>query len=126
MSLSIQIRDQKTAFSPGERILGEATWQLEQQPKTVEVRLLWTTTGKGSTDTSVVETCFFGDPQLTETRSFNFTLPNGPYSFNGTLLSLTWHLHLFVEPSSENEVVDICVGPGGRAVVLPRISQTPK
>jgi hypothetical protein len=122
MSLSIQIRDQKSEFSPGERILGEATWQLDQQPKIVEMRLVWSSSGKGSSDSSVVETYSFADPQMTETRSFNFMLPNGPYSFRGTLIELKWHLHLFVEPSSENAVVEICVAPGGRAVVLPKIS----
>lgn len=121
MSLVIQIRDHKTAFSPRDAVIGEVSWQLDTPPKSAELRLLWSTSGRGIEDVNVVETIPFTDPQTTETRPFAFTLPEGPYSFSGALITLTWALELAIDPGDRTESVEITVAPEGRAVKLPRV-----
>ena len=54
-NLSIQLESDKTAFRPGDRVAGTVSWQLEEQPKQVELRLLWYTQGKGDEDAGLVE-----------------------------------------------------------------------
>jgi hypothetical protein len=120
MSLVIQIRDNKTAFSPGERITGQASWQLDAPPKTAELRLVWSTVGRGIEDMGIVETIPFPNPQATETRPFAFTLPDGPYSFSGKLITLRWSLELAIEPGAQFAGLEIVVAPGGHEVSLPR------
>lgn len=122
MSLVIQIHDRQTAFSPGDTVTGEVSWQLDAPPKSAELRLLWRTSGRGSADVGIVETTFFGDPQPTETRTFTFKLPDGPYSFAGTLITLTWGLELAVDPGEDVASIDFVVAPDGRAVALPRVT----
>ncbi|MEI9894353.1 MAG: hypothetical protein WDN28_10835 [Chthoniobacter sp.] len=122
MSVVIQIRDHQTAFSPGDRVAGEVSWQLGAPPKSAEVRLLWSTGGRGLEDISVVQTIPFSNPLAMEVRPFTVTLPDAPYSFTGTLIKLTWALVLVVEPGTLTASVDIVVAPGGQAVSLPRVN----
>jgi hypothetical protein len=121
MSLVIQIRDRKTDFSPRESVVGDVSWQLDAPPKSAELRLLWRTSGRGVPDVCVVETVNFENPQATETRPFAFTLPEGPYSFSGALITLKWGLELNIDSGDQAACVDIVVGPGGTAVKLPRV-----
>jgi len=124
MSLVIQIRDSKTAFSPRESVMGEVSWQLDAAPKSAELRLLWRTSGRGSPDVGIVESVTFENPQATETRPFAFTLPEGPYSFSGALITLRWGLELVTDPGDQTACVDFVVAPEERAVTLPRVQAT--
>lgn len=126
MSLVIQIRDRQTAFSPRDTVIGEVSWQLDAPPKSAELRLLWTTSGRGSMDVCIVETVPFLNPQATETRPFAITLPDGPYSFSGALITLKWRLELAIDPGDLITEVDLVVAPEGRAVTLPRVQATVK
>ncbi|HSI11094.1 MAG TPA: hypothetical protein VK961_03580 [Chthoniobacter sp.] len=121
MSLVIQIRDQQTAFSPRETIIGEVSWQVDVPPKSAELRLLWSTTGRGSADVGMVETVPFSNPQATETRPFAVKLPDGPYSFSGALITLTWALELAIDPGDHSTSVEFVVAPEGQAVRLSRV-----
>jgi len=121
MSVVIQIPNHQTAFSPRDRVTGQVSWQLDAPPKIAELRLFWSTDGRGLRDESVVETIPFATPQATETRPFTVTLPDAPYSFSGGLITLSWTLEMTIEPGGETASVDIVVAPGGQAVSLPRV-----
>jgi len=123
MSLLIQIHDNQTAFSPRDRITGEVSWQVETPPQSAELRLVWGTSGRGNRDFCIVETIPFSNPQPTETRSFTFILPEGPYSFTGKLITLTWALELAIEPGRQLVGQEITIAPGGREVVLPEVAK---
>jgi hypothetical protein len=116
--LTLEMRDGKKAFQPGEAVSGAAFWKLEQAPKSVEVRLFWHTRGKGTEDVSVVNTVRFENPLSEEARLFRFEAPNGPYSFSGRLISLIWGLELVVQPGQPSAQVEITISPTGREVLL--------
>jgi len=120
-SVTIQLTDRRTAFAPREKIAGKVTWQLEKPPQSAELRLVWSTTGRGIVDLGIAETFPFPNPQAAETRSFAITLPDGPYSFSGTLITLTWTLEAVLQPGNVSEGVEIVVAPGGKAVALPQV-----
>ena len=117
-TLTIQLEHNQTAFRPGDVVAGTAGWKLEDQAKQVELRLLWYTQGKGDEDAGLVETMTFEQPNLSDQRSFRFTLPNGPYSFSGSLISLTWALELSTHPGDNCERKEITVSPTGREILL--------
>lgn len=121
--LKIGIRDDRTAFRPGEELVGAAGWELAQAPKAIEVRLLWFTRGKGTEDAGVVETVRFEQPQATEARPFQLQLPLAPYSFSGKLISLLWAVELVVLPSKESARVEFVLAPEGQEIRLPDIPQ---
>lgn len=123
MSLVIQLRDNQTAFAPNEQISGQVSWQLETAPKSAELRLVWGTSGRGNRDFSIVETIPFPNPQATESRPFTFTAPNGPYSFSGKLITLTWGVEFAIEPGNELVGQEIIIAPEGRAIALPEFAR---
>ncbi|KPK37951.1 MAG: hypothetical protein AMJ65_13520 [Phycisphaerae bacterium SG8_4] len=117
-TLTIQLEQNKTALRPGDVVAGTVSWKLEEQVRQVELRLLWYTQGKGDEDAGLVETMTFAQPSLSDQRSFRFTLPNGPYSFSGSLISLTWTLELSTRPGDNCERKEITVSPTGREILL--------
>ena len=93
----IEILDDKNVFGPGETVKGKAVWQVEKSPETAFLRLFWYTKGKGTEDVEVVSEISFDFPRLKESRPFDMTLPESPYSFSGKLVSLIWAFELVVD-----------------------------
>lgn len=122
-NLSIQLESDKTAFRPGDTVAGTVSWQLEDQPKEVELRLLWYTQGKGDEDAGLVETMPFAQPSQADRRTFRFTLPEAPYSFSGSLISLTWALELSTRPGDQCERREITMTPTGQEILLEAVPQ---
>ena len=44
-------------------------------------------------------------------RDFSIRAPEGPYSFSGKLITLSWAIELVVLPSGETERLDLRIGP---------------
>jgi|SRR6516225_7302925 hypothetical protein len=122
-NITIQLADQRTAYGPKERVSGKVSWQLDKTPASGELRLIWSTRGRGDKDYAIVETIPFTNPQATETRPFTFTLPEGPYSFSGTYITLTWTIEATFKPGNVANGVDIVLAPGGKVVTLPKLTQ---
>ncbi len=122
--IKIGIRENRTAFRPGEKLEGAVIWELEKAPEMAELRLVWSTRGKGSEDSELVSAVTFDTPQAGDTRDFSIVLPTAPYSFSGRLISLIWALELVL--GKEFERTEIVVAPEAREVELPRIEQPAK
>jgi len=116
--IQVETRDGVTAFVPGETVEGTVSWQLEKPARTIELRLFWYTQGKGDQDVGVVTAVPFPEPALQDRRSFRVTLPLGPYSFSGQLISLIWALEVVAEPGARTGRIEIVVSPWRREVVL--------
>jgi hypothetical protein len=116
--LSITLEGQKTAFLPGESVRGQIHWALEGAPRRLDLALFWYTAGKGTRDVGVVETQRFDQPGSYGSKDFSFTIPAGPYSFSGTLISLIWAVELTCSPGSDTVRRDITVSPSGHEILL--------
>lgn len=114
--LTIDIDDMNTSFQPGQTVRGQAAWRLSKEPKKAVLRLLWYTAGKGTEDVGVVQAIEFDNPAMTDSRRYEFKLPEGPYSFSGQLISLIWSLELHIGNQFVRQ--DITVSPGGREIKL--------
>lgn len=124
--LNIAIREQRTAFQPGEEISGAVEWKLDKAPEALELRLFWFTRGKGTEDASVVDTLHFDHPMQEGARSFRFKLPGTPYSFSGKLISLIWALELVADPSKEMVRLEIVIAPGRKEIELGTVPKSAK
>jgi hypothetical protein len=116
--MQVETRDGATAFAPGEAVEGTVSWQLEKPAQSVELRLFWYTQGKGDQDVGVVSTVPFPEPALQDRRGFRISLPLGPYSFSGKLISLLWALEVVAEPGSRAGRLEITVSPSRREILL--------
>jgi hypothetical protein len=118
--MKIAVRKHPAAYSPGEEIAGGVQWKLDKMPQSVEVRLLWHTTGRQFEDVGVVASVRFDGAQ-DDTQSFSFAAPVAPYSFTGQVVALTWALEVVALPHKENARVEIVIAPGGKALELPKV-----
>lgn len=111
----MEVTAERAAHRPGEELRGEATWHLAAAPESLSLRLFWYTQGKGTQDVEVAETLEI-EPSAEGSREFRFLLPEGPYSFSGTLISLVWAVELVAEPGGEAARAEIVVSPTGREI----------
>jgi hypothetical protein len=116
--LKIELRDSKSVYPPGGMVRGGVRWNLQSNPESLELSLLWYTSGKGTQDAGVVETLKWETPGASGSKDFSFVLPSGPYSFSGTLISLIWALELTVFPGSQTRRVELIVSPTGDEILL--------
>lgn len=115
---SLEIEDGQRVFAPGAEVAGSARWELPEDPRRVEVRLGWHTEGKGDRDEDVVARDTLDAPGRQDWRPFRLRLPDGPYSFSGKLIRLTWSLDLVAEPFGELARIDLVVSPTGAELRL--------
>ncbi len=115
-SIRIELDQNQTTYQPGQEISGTVSWQHDRVPKNACVRLIWYTQGKGTEDAGIAEKFVLDLPQPTDQRRFEWTLPAGPYSFSGRLISLIWAVELEVDKKFSR--TDILVAPDGQEIVL--------
>lgn len=117
--LSIMPTDGRTHFAPGEELRGVATWNIGGSTvAALRLRMFWFTSGKGTTNTQVVQTINVPSPQSEGSSAFSFTLPQSPYSFSGKLISLQWVIELAPPPREEAARFEFTMGPGTQEVNL--------
>jgi hypothetical protein len=121
--LGITLHEDRTAFAPRESVRGTIQWNLDVNPRHLELSLFWYTAGKGTRDVGVIGTLRFDGPGAYGSKDFSFALPDGPYSFSGKLISLVWALELTCSPGSETIRREITLSPTGEEIVLGDISQ---
>jgi hypothetical protein len=109
--LTLHTSDGGTWFKPGSLLAGRATWHLDEDAEATEIRLFWYTAGKGTQDVGIVRTLRVDTPERSGYRDFSFSVPEGPYSFSGKLITLAWAVELVVLPSGETERLDLQIGP---------------
>ncbi len=114
-SLDIRL-DHEVAVEPGGEVEGTVTWSTAEPAGTIELRLFWWTSGKGTRNLEVVDRLTLARPSPHGERRFRFRLPRSPYSFSGALITLSWGLELVAEPSGGSVRRDLVVAPGGREV----------
>jgi hypothetical protein len=122
VTLELRLEDGRTVFEPGGRVTGVAAWSARRAPPGVELRLSWAVRGPGGRDLKIAETIPFRQPLASERRPLSLTLPLGPYSFRGSLISLEWVLELVALPGEEKVGVALTVAPGQQTIDLRRAS----
>jgi len=122
--IEIELDDGRTSFRPGEELAGSVLWDLSEgesvqsAPDSAEVRLVWFTRGRGDRDSGIVAAEELAGPQAVDRRRFRFTLPAGPYSVSGKLVSIVWAVEVVLEPGSRAARTEIVVSPTGREILL--------
>ena len=122
--LDLRLADDRAWRLPGSVLEGTARWRLAEDPEAIELRLIWYTSGKGTRDVTLVDRRRLESPGLAGEQAFRFQLPDSPYSFAGTLVSLGWALELVVEPSNRSARLDLVIAPTPVEVRLTPVEST--
>ncbi len=123
-SLTLGFADGRAAFLPGETIEVDVAWQLEEPAEEVELRLVWSTAGIGARDLGVVGRRALGAGRSGGARE-RLRLPDSPYSFSGTLISLRWNLELVVDRGRSSTQLGLVIAPERREVSLRQPARLP-
>jgi hypothetical protein len=118
--ISVETHDGSASFRPGDTVEGTVRWQLPEPPEGVELRLFWSTEGKGDLDQEVIETIPFDNPGALDRRIFRVRLPKGPYSFSGKLITLRWALEAVALPGEQSGSFFFTLSPTGEEIRLHR------
>ena len=116
--LRVELEDARASFAPGERIVGTASWRIDEPPEALEVRLFWYTRGKGERDVGIVETLEIAPATREGRREFSFRAPPAPLSFSGKLISLIWSIELVALPEGDAGRHEITLSPTGEEIRL--------
>lgn len=117
--IQVELSNRNVSFQPGEKISGEVTWsQMETTPDSMDIRLIWYTSGKGDTDISIVNSTLVENAGNSGETTFEFAAPKRPYSFAGKLIALTWAIEAVALPQRESERVEFTLSPSGQQIAL--------
>ena len=123
--LPIEMDGDRRWFLPGESLSGRVSWRLEDDAEAIELRLFWFTSGKGTEDVAIVESVRIEAAGKAGNREFSFSLPTGPYSFSGSLITLSWALELVTLPEGATERIEFVMAPTPVEVRLESLGRAP-
>ena len=104
---------------------GKAVWRLAEPADAVELRLFWHTSGKGTEDVEIIDSLRTEAHGAAGERAFSCPLPLEPYSFSGSLITLSWALELVGLPDGQTERVELVVAPTPVEVRLTGLGREP-
>ncbi len=117
--MSLELHLEETALEPGSELAGRVAWRAEGgSVESVIVSLLWYTEGKGTEDVEIVEQVEVEHLPIQGSHEFTFRLPDFPWSFSGTLISLVWAVEANLEPDGTVERVTLVSAPEAREIEL--------
>jgi len=116
--LGLFIDNNRTAFKPGDALELSVLWALPAKPESLEIRLFWYTRGKGTEDVEIIATERIPANAAAGEAKTIFSLPAGPWSFSGKLVSLIWAAELVGEPGSRATRCEFFLSPSGKEILL--------
>lgn len=126
MDDTIYIDLEHTQLQPEQTFSGKILWALEKAPKEVSLTLSWSTEGRGTCDNKKEGELTWQTEATSGEEPFEFTLPASPYSFDGTLISLSWELRLSVKKGKAEHVLPLIVSPLGKTIELIAVPEDKK
>lgn len=115
--MNATITIERSDLRPYETVTGRVAWQLESEPRNLELRLCWFTRGRGTEESRTIEVLSLGDTSRGE-RSFSFRLPAEPWSTHGKLIQIVWALEVVAKKTGSLAVEEFVVSPQRREIVL--------
>lgn len=121
--ISIQLKDGKISYQPGEKICGELEWDLTQEVENIAINVFWYTEGMGDQDSEIAETEIIKSPLKSDRQSFKIELPMAPYSYSGKITSLKWALEATTLKNKVKDVKEFSMMPENKEIILPEIKK---
>jgi hypothetical protein len=121
--ISIELKDGKTSYQPGEKIRGELEWELAQEVPDITINIFWYTEGIGDQDSEVATTEVIKAPLQNDRQSFEIELPMAPYSYSGQISALKWAIEATAMKGKIKDVKEFSMTPGNREIILPEVKE---
>lgn len=117
-TISIERKD----LQPYETVTGTVSWDLDDQPRDLELRLCWFSRDDGMQESKTIRSLKLDDVTRGE-RTFSFELPSEPWSMRGQLITLVWGIELVAKAVGGLALEEFIVGPDRKVVELPELPE---
>lgn len=105
-------------FRPGDAVRVAAEWSCPEPPDRIEVRLIWRTSGKGTTDVVIATADAKPAPPAAGRWETSLRIPfESPMSYDGKMLSVEWFAEANTGQKNDAAERTIVVSPTGRPIV---------
>lgn len=105
--IDLKVSLQSDVCSPGQTLKGEVAWSANAEGgKSVSIRLIWFTEGKGDRDYKMVDSIEVPLSSSSAGTPFEFVVPHRPLSFSGRLISLKWAVEAVAMPFYQSELAE--------------------
>ena len=121
--ISIELKDGKTSYNPGEKIRGKLEWELAQEVPEITINIFWYTEGIGEQDSELAKTEVIKAPLQNDRQNFEIDLPMAPYSYSGQITALKWAIEATAMKDKVKDVKEFSMTPGNREVILPEVKE---
>ena len=121
--ISIELKDGKTSYNPGEKIRGELEWELAQEVPEITINIFWYTEGIGEQDSELAKTEVIKAPLQNDRQNFEIDLPMAPYSYSGQITALKWAIEATAMKDKVKDVKEFSMAPGNREIILPEVKE---
>ncbi len=116
--LTLKLRENRTDFKPGETIHGSLAWSFSNTPKSICVRFIWYTEGKGTQDVSIVAEHKIASNFNGGEESFSFSAPKFPLTIHGQLISVLFAIEAISKPEGLART-EITIANNEQPITLP-------
>jgi hypothetical protein len=120
-SISLELKDGKISYRPGERISGSVKWDLDKDVKYIAINVFWYTEGIGEQDSEIAAAEKIDMPFKSGSNDFSIQLPEAPFSYSGKITSLKWAVEATTPKDKIKDVKDFTLSPDNEKIVLSEI-----
>jgi hypothetical protein len=114
--LRIELEGAKSAYRPGEKLLGMIRWQHPKPPSELTATLVWYTEGKGDSDSDEVLSQSWAPSGGEGSMRIVWMLPRGPLSHFGSLIRIRWRIEVECYEPDESVSQEIVLSHTGRPI----------
>ena len=121
-SCRIELARDRNEYLPGDQVEGTAYWAIDTEVyaplEAIEIRVGWETNGWGQQDLYLCHVARITAPGSEGSQTFCVMLPHEPYTFSGSLVSLTWFVEIEPMPEGWPARRNIVVSPTRKPLQL--------
>ena len=110
----------ETTVKPGGTLTGRVVWRDGGRPDSLELRVFWMTSGRGTEEVNVIATVP-GRLEDDGTVAFSIDLPELPWSFDGRLIQVSWAVEVVDREGEACALSDFVLSPDGEVRVLEEV-----
>lgn len=114
--LDLELTDEAKVYRPGDVVRGIVRWSTAQSPRRLAAQLVWWTEGKGNRDSAVGVRQEWEYPSAEGEKSFELTVPAGPLTYHGRLISILWGLEVVAESPDGSTRAELTISPTGEPI----------
>ena len=117
-TLKLRLDGDKKEFLPASSLSGVVEWTDVSTDDTINVTLLWYTSGRGTEHIELCDAVVELTDRHTGTSQFSFQLPPFPYSFSGKLITVTWAVEARTTRDATFVRLEFVMAPEGKEIHL--------